>query len=66
MIYNLSELDNQVNKKVSAEESAYLAIKNVLEFYKSLIKTDNAYKHPLLDEYVELLEKKLKKRVTRG
>jgi hypothetical protein len=65
MIYNLSELDNQVNKKVSTSESAYLALKNVLDYYNNLTQINEVYKHPLLEEYNDLSDGKLRRRINK-
>ena len=65
MIYGLSELDNQINKDLKRDESAYSALKNVLAYYSNLIQISSTYNCPILDEYNELSESKLKKLIKR-
>lgn len=63
MIYTLSEIDNQISRNVDKNESSFLAISNVLKFYKRLIKLDENYKNSVLQEYSALSEKDLKKQM---
>lgn len=63
MIYTLSEFDNQINKNLKKDESAYFAIKNVLAYYNKLIQIDSEYDNPILDKYYGLSEKKLRKKL---
>ena len=63
MIYTLSEIDNQINRKVDKNESSFLAISNVLKYYERITKIDENYKNPVLQKYSALSDKGLKKQM---
>jgi hypothetical protein len=63
MIYMLSEFMNQISGKSGEIESAVIALNNVLNYYKKVIQIDNKYKNPVLEEYIGLSEKHLRKKI---
>ncbi|SNR79698.1 hypothetical protein SAMN04488009_0108 [Maribacter sedimenticola] len=63
MIYMLSEFMNQINGESREIESALIALNNVLNYYKKVVQIDTKYKNPVLEEYVGLSEKHLRKKI---
>lgn len=63
MIYMLSEIDNQINKSINKRESEFLAISNVLSFYKNVILINEDYKNSILEKYSTFSEKELRKKL---
>lgn len=65
MIYSLSEFDNQINKDLKKDESAYFAMKNVLTYYSNIIQINPSYKNHILDKYNGFSEERLRKKIKR-
>lgn len=63
LIYMLSEMNNQVNKNVSKNQSAFISISNVLKFYQNILLLNENYKNVTLDNYATLSEKELRKKI---
>tara|TARA_R110000744_G_C19153469_1_gene539670 strand:+ start:112 stop:540 length:429 start_codon:yes stop_codon:yes gene_type:complete len=63
MIYVLSEFMNQINGESREVESAFLALNNVLDFYKKLVQQNTDYKNLILEKYASLSEKELRKKI---
>lgn len=63
MIYMLSEIDNQINKSIDENQSAFLSISNVIKFYENVITINGAYKNDILDRYSTFSEKELRKKM---
>ncbi len=65
MIYSLSEFDNQINTSLNENESAYSALLNVLNYYKNSVQLDSNHTNSILEKYLELSEKELRKKIGR-
>jgi hypothetical protein len=63
LIYSLSEFDNQINRNITENESAFLAIMNVLTYYNRIIQIDKKYIDPVLEKYSNYSEEELRKEI---
>ncbi len=63
MIYMLSENMNQINGESSKIESAFLALNNVLSFYRKLVQINPSYGNSVLEKYARLSNKELRQKI---